>query len=445
MRPIDQTHAADLSSWVESANQPDSDFPIQNLPYCRFQTERGVYLGVGIGDQIVNLTAAAAVGLFDQQLANRLQAETLNSVMSLPVTDRIALRQRISQLLSQGCQELQQSSAATQLLVDQSAATFLVPADIGDYTDFYASVFHATNVGSMFRPNNPLLPNYKYIPIGYHGRGSSILISGSGVRRPRGQLSPVKEGGPPSFEACKLLDYELEVGFYVGGGNRRGESIPLTAAEDHLFGMCLVNDWSARDIQKWEYQPLGPFLAKSFATSVSPWVVTMEALAPFRCPAFERPASDPPPLPYLSHEANESQGGVDIELEVSICSQQMRDAGMEPMRISRGNFRDMYWTIAQMLTHHSSNGCNLQPGDLMASGTVSNREKRSRGCLLELTWDGELDRPVPGTQRTPIQLPSGESRTFLADGDEVVLSGFCRAEGYRRIGFGSCSGRILPA
>ena len=242
-----------------------------------------------------------------------------------------------------------------------------------------------------------------------------------------------------------MLDYEMEVGFFVGTGNVLGEEIPIEKAEDHLFGLCLVNDWSARDMQKWEYQPLGPFLAKSFATTISPWVVTMEALAPFRCPVFERPEGDPQPLDYLNHADNQAQGGVDVRLQVSLTTAKMREGNQDPHVLSRGNFRDMYWTIAQMLTHHSSNGCNLQPGDLMASGTVSNRERTSRGCLLELTWDGDLDNPVAGSQRTPIALDSGESRVFLADGDEVVMSGYCEREGYRRIGFGECRGTIIPA
>lgn len=441
MRPIDHTHSRDLESWVESANAADTDFPIQNLPFCRFATsDDNPRLGVGIGDQILDLSAIA--GFFAEDLQNAVSSSTLACIMQLPVDRRIAIRHRVSELLGKECQELQNNDSA---LVPQAEVEFLLPATVRDYTDFYASVFHATNVGSMFRPNNPLLPNYKHIPIGYHGRASSLVISGTDVRRPHGQLSPAEEGGAPERQPCKLLDYEMELGFFVGPGNPLGDTIPIDQAEDRIFGMCLVNDWSARDIQKWEYQPLGPFLAKSFATSISPWVVTLEALAPFRCATFQRPEGDPQPQSYLSLESNEQQGGVDVQLQVSLTTAKMREENHEPHVLSRGNFRDMYWTMAQMLTHHSSNGCNLQPGDLMASGTVSNRDKGSRGCLLELTWDGDLENPVPGTQRTAIQLASGEERKFLADGDEVIMTGFCQRDNYRRIGFGQCRGTVLPA
>ncbi len=445
MRAIDRTHSLELRSWVTSANAEDSEFPIQNLPFCRFETDdHAPRIGVGIGDQVLDLSACGE--LFPVELQDAIASFSLAAVMELPVALRVQLRHRISELLSDGCDELQGNQALRQRsLLPQSHVTLMLPARIRDYTDFYASVFHATNVGSMFRPDNPLLPNYKHIPIGYHGRASSLVISGTDVRRPVGQLAPTAEGGLPSREPCKMLDYELEVGFFVGPGNTLGDTIPIDKAEDHLFGLCLVNDWSARDIQRWEYQPLGPFLAKSFATSLSPWVVTMEALAPFRCPPFSRPSGDPQPLDYLVDPSQAGMGGVDVRLQVSLTTSQTRDQKLPPHVLSQGNFRDMYWTIAQMLTHHSSNGCNLQPGDLMASGTVSNRERGSRGCLLELTWDGELDHPVPGTQRTPIRLASGEERKFLADGDEVILAGYCEKEGFRRIGFGECRGTILPA
>jgi fumarylacetoacetase len=304
----------------------------------------------------------------------------------------------------------------------------------GDYTDFYCSIFHATNVGSMFRPDNPLLPNYKYVPIGYHGRASSIVISGTDIRRPHGQNRSDQEK-PPVFIPCKSLDYEMELGFFVGKGNELSKSIPISEAESHIFGMCLVNDWSARDIQAWEYQPLGPFLAKNFATTISPFVVTMEALAPFRTKAFERDPDDPEPLDYLNDEQNQKFGGLDINLEVYIHTAKMRSEKIEPYRLSHSNTKDLYWTVGQMLTHHASNGCNLQTGDLIASGTVSGKEKSERGCLLELTWRGT----------EPIDLPSGEQRRFLEDGDEVIMKGFCEREGFRRIGFGECRGRILSA
>jgi fumarylacetoacetase len=307
----------------------------------------------------------------------------------------------------------------------------VLPARIGDYTDFYASVFHATNVGKLFRPDNPLLPNYKWIPIAYHGRASSIVPSGTPVQRPHGQTK-ADTAAVPEFGPSQRLDYELEVGVYIGGGNRLGEPIPIGEAERHAFGLCLVNDWSARDIQAWEYQPLGPFLAKDFLTSVSPWVVTMEALTPFRAPAFVRSADDPAPLPYLASDKDRQRGGIDLTLEVYLLTRKMRDAGMAPHRLSRGSFRDMYWTLAQMITHHASNGCNLQPGDLLASGTVSGPTRDSRGCLLELAGRGS----------EPVALPTGEQRSFLQDGDEIVMRGFCEREGAARIGFGECQGQI---
>jgi fumarylacetoacetase len=286
----------------------------------------------------------------------------------------------------------------------------------------------------MFRPDNPLLPNYKWVPIGYHGRASSIVASGRHVRRPHGQTRDATEGAP-TFGPSRRLDYELEVGVFIGPGNALGTPIPIDAAEQHMFGLCLVNDWSARDIQAWEYQPLGPFLAKSFATTVSPWIVTLDALAPFRAPRPSRSTDDPSPLPYLSSERDAGTGSFAIILEVSLLSAKMRDAGLEPFRISRGSFTDMYWTIAQLVTHHASNGCNLRPGDLLASGTVSGSAKESRGCLLERTWRGT----------EPVELPTGETRAFLADGDEVIMRGYCERPGYRRIGFGECRGRVLPA
>ncbi|HEY0657816.1 MAG TPA: fumarylacetoacetase, partial [Pyrinomonadaceae bacterium] len=286
----------------------------------------------------------------------------------------------------------------------------------------------------MFRPDNPLLPNYKYVPIGYHGRASSIVVSGTEITRPKGQ-NRADENAPPEYVPCKNLDYEMEVGFFVGKCTELGDTISIDDAEEHIFGLCLVNDWSARDIQAWEYQPLGPFLAKNFATSVSPFVVTLEALAPFRAPAFKREEGDPQPLDYLASEANEKNGGFDINLEVYLQTKKMRDENAAPFLLSRSNMKDLYWTIGQMLTHHASNGCNLQTGDLIATGTVSGNSKEERGCLLELTWRG----------KEPIQLPNGEERRFLEDGDEVIMKGFCEKEGYRRIGFGECRGVILPA
>lgn len=445
MIKIDHTHDPQLKSWISSANDPKTDFPIQNLPYCVYRVGPSGRrtIGVGIGDQVLDLRKVADAGLLGDGLIEVASEETLAGIMALPVGQRTAIRHHLSSVLAEGT-EVEQSLVES-ALVHQSDITFCLPCSIRDYTDFYCSVFHATNVGSMFRPTNPLLPNYKHIPIGYHGRASSIVTSGTDVRRPVGQKAPADEGGMPSRGPAALLDYEMEVGFFVAQGNELGETIAIEDAEDHLFGLCLVNDWSARDLQKWEYQPLGPFLAKSFATSIAPWIVTMDALAPFRTAALKRPAGDPKPLDYLASDANETQGGVDINLEVFLSSQQMRDQSIPAQKLSSGNFTNMYWTVAQMLTHHSSNGCNLQPGDMMASGTVSGPERESRGCLLELTWDGDADNPVPGTQRTPIQLTTGETRKFLADGDELTMAGYCENGTHRRIGFGVCSGIILPA
>jgi fumarylacetoacetase len=318
------------------------------------------------------------------------------------------------------------------ILVPQTEAELFLPAQIGDYSDFYASAYHATNVGSLFRPDNPLLPNYKWVPIGYHGRASSIVPSGTPVRRPQGQLKP-PESNRPVYAPTRALDYEAEVGCFVGPGNSLGQPVPLADAEEHLFGLCLVNDWSARDIQTWEYQPLGPFLAKSFATTLSPWVVTFEALEPYRVPAFDRPVGDPAPLSYLDSEANRMRGGVDVVIEVYLSSARMRASSLSPVRLSRGRMADLYWTFGQMFAHHTSNGCNLRPGDLIASGTVSGPGRDSRGCLLELTWRGA----------EPLQLPNAETRTFLEDGDEVTVRAFCERPGAVRLGFGECRGLVL--
>jgi fumarylacetoacetase len=312
-------------------------------------------------------------------------------------------------------------------------ARMLLPAAIGDYTDFYASLHHATRVGALFRPDNPLLPNYKYVPIAYHGRSSSVVISGTPVRRPNGQTQSGEN--PPGFGPSRRLDYELEVGLFAGPGNGLGEPIPIAEAGSRIAGLCLVNDWSARDTQRWEYQPLGPFLSKNFATTISPWVITMEALAPFRCPAYPRPPTDPQPLPYLDDSRDRQSAGIDISLEVRLASERMRNEGLPPLTLSRSNFRDMYWTPAQMVAHHTSNGCNLRPGDLLASGTVSGPEPASGGCLLELTAGG----------KNAITLPTSEERRFLEDGDQVWLVGRCHREGYVSIGFGECAGIVLPS
>jgi fumarylacetoacetase len=424
---INATHDPSLRSWVESANQKDTDFPIQNLPFGVFRPQGSAEpsrIGVAIGDQILDLVICCEAG-FLQELPEKLQeacaAPNLNPLMAMGSDAMSALRRCLSELLRY---DEQTPPPERKILIPMSEAELLLPAAIGDYTDFYASIFHATNVGKLFRPDNPLLPNYKYVPIAYHGRASSIVPSGTSIKRPKGQRKKPEESDP-SFGASQLLDYELEVGFFVGVGNELGQVIAMGRAEEHIFGLCLVNDWSARDIQAWEYQPLGPFLAKSFATTVSPWVVTLEALAPFRCPAFQRAEGDPLPLPYLSSSLDASLGGIDLTVEVLLRSAQMREAGMEPFRLSRASFKQMYWTLAQMLTHQSSNGCNLRPGDLLASGTVSNAEAGSQGCLLEITQRGSK----------PVELPTGEVRAFLCDGDEVILRGYCAKEGYAKVGF----------
>lgn len=444
MYAIDFTHDPSLESWLPSANEAGTDFPIQNLPYCLFQTlDREASVGVGIGDRVLDLKGCLRNGWIDDSWAKVLLQPSLNQLMGLPLAERVELRQAISRLLSADTQADHEKLKIA--LPRQADVEFLLPCKIGDYTDFYASIYHANNVGLMLRPQNPLLPNYKHIPIGYHGRASSVVISGTAVHRPWGQLAPQEEGDNPSWQPSKLLDYELEVGCFVGQGNTLGNPIPISQAEQHLFGICLLNDWSARDVQKWEYQPLGPFLAKSFATSISPWIVTMEALAPFRCAEFSRPTGDPVPLTYLSSHENSKSGGINLSLEVYLRSEKMAHQNMQPFKISAGKFHGMYWTFAQMLTHHSSNGCNMQSGDLLGSGTVSNDTKQSRGCLLEMTWDGSVDNPLPGSQRTSLILPTGEERKFLADGDEVILVGFCEHERYRRIGLGRCVGKVLPA
>jgi fumarylacetoacetase len=434
-RPIDESHDPALRSWVESANHPESDFPIQNLPFGVF-SRRGasepLRIGVAIGDDVLDLFRCRELGLLRELPADVqavLGAPAMNGLMALGAPAMRSLRHHVVRLLRAGS-----SRAEPGALVSMADVELAVPASVGDYTDFYASVFHATRVGRLFRPDSPLLPNYKFVPIGYHGRASSIVPSETPVRRPWGQTR-----GPdqpqPSFHPTRMLDYELEVGVFVGTGNTLGTPVPIDQAEDHIFGLCLMNDWSARDIQAWEYQPLGPFLAKSFATTVSPWVVTLEALAPFRSPAFARAADDPPPLPYLSSAANASGGGIDVQLEVSIRSERMREQGLAPARVGRSSLRDLYWTPAQLLTHHTSNGCNLRPGDLLGTGTVSGPQDGNRGCLLELTANG----------RQPLTLPDGEDRGYLADNDEVTLRGYCEREGFRRIGFGPCRGMITPA
>jgi fumarylacetoacetase len=408
-----------------------TDFPIQNLPYgvLRRSADTDATIGVAIGDRILDLRRSAEGGLFDglpPETRHACACDTLNPLMAQTPRHWHALRARLTELLTT-------PRDVEPYLVPMQDAVMLLPAVIGDYTDFYASIFHATNVGSLFRPDQPLLPNYKHIPIGYHGRASSIVASGAPVRRPQGQtMGP--GAAAPIFGPTRALDYELEAGFFIGTGNALGEPISIESAEDYIFGICLLNDWSARDIQAWEYQPLGPFLGKSFTTTISPWVVPMEALAPYRVPRNARPAGDPEPLPYLDSQEDRAHGAIDLIMEVEITSAQMREANIPPFRLSRGNLKDLYWTIAQMVAHHTSNGCNLRSGDLLATGTVSGPDKASRGCLLEITRRGA----------DPLTLPTGEIRKFLEDGDEITLRGYCERAGLPRIGLGECTGRIGP-
>jgi fumarylacetoacetase len=418
---LDETHDPALRSWVGSANASDTDFPPQNLPFGRFREagDEQWRLGVAIGDQVLDLRRAALV------LSNDMR-----DVMRLPPSARTALRRAISEGLRSGSAK---EASLRNALVAQSTVTLGLPCDIGDYTDFYIGIHHATTVGKLFRPDNPLLPNYKWVPIGYHGRASSINVSPSTLRRPRGQLAG-GEGNPPSLAPTARLDYELEIGLLIGRGNGQGMPIAIVDAEEHLFGVSLFNDWSARDIQAWEYQPLGPFLAKNFASTLSPWMVTMDALAPFRM-AFGRPEGDPLPLPYLDSPENNASGGIDLELEVWIQTQAMRAANHPGDRLSRSNFSDGYWTPAQLVTHHTVNGCNLQTGDLLGSGTLSGPTPAQGGSMLELSGGG----------KRPVALSNGESRTFLEDGDTITLRGYCVRDGFRRIGLGICSGTVLPA
>ena len=436
MSTLNETHHPALRSWVPSANTAGTDFPLQNLPFASFrrlgsgEAFRG---GVAIGDQVLDLTAVAQTGVFAGLALAAVQAgaqDKLNALMALGAPAWSALRLALSRALREGAPE---QAALQACLVPQASAEYGVPARIGDYTDFYTSVHHATNIGKQFRPDNPLLPNYKWVPIGYHGRASSIGVSGQQFHRPKGQTMP-PGATVPSLVPSQRLDIELELGIFVGSGNPLGEPVAMAEAEDHVFGLCLLNDWSARDIQAWEYQPLGPFLSKNFATTVSPWVVTLEALAPYRV-AFDRPADDPQPLPYLDSATNRSQGAFDIQLQVGLQTPQMREAGQADATICRTSYRHAYWTVAQMVTHHTVNGCNLQPGDLFGSGTLSGPTLDQAGALIELTTGG----------KHPLTLPNGESRTWLQDGDAVVIRGWCEKAGAPRIGFGECVGTVLPA
>lgn len=432
---LDETHDARLGSWVPSASPGTGPFPLQNLPFGVFRRPGdSPRIGIAIGDRVLDLhrsVAVGALGVLEPPVHAAALARALNPLMVLGRSAARQVRQAVHALLRV---DSSLPRPPEECLIPLADVELLLPAEIGDYSDFYASIHHATNVGTMLRPDQPLLPNYKWVPVGYHGRASSIVPSGTPVRRPVGQ---VKEDSAPApvVRPTRSLDYECEVAVWVGRGSVLGEPVPIAEADEHLFGLGILNDWSARDVQRWEYQPLGPFLAKNFATTVSPWVVTLDALGPFRVPASRRPEGDPAPLPYLDDPRDREHGGFAIELEVLLSSERMRAAGAAPVQLSRADFSGTYWTAAQLLTHHASSGCNLRPGDLLASGTVSGSTKESRGCLLELTWRGT----------EPLTLPNGETRRFLEDGDEVIMRGSCVREGFATIGFGDCRGIILPA
>ncbi len=433
---LNETHDPKLTSWVESANQSGCDFPIQNLPFAVFRikgSEESFRGGVAIGNQVLDLAAVKNTGVFSGMALNAIEAcsnDELNTFMNMGIDTWSALRSALSKALASG------SSAQGKLencLVAQANVEYALPCNIGDYTDFYTSIHHATSVGKKFRPDNPLLPNYKWVPIGYHGRSSSIEVSGSDFKRPKGQTK-APTATEPSFGPCKRLDYEMEIGVFIGNGNALGDPITIDNAENHVFGICLFNDWSARDIQGWEYQPLGPFLSKNFASTISPWIVTTEALAPYKT-SWTRNEADPQPMPYLESEQNRASGSFDIQLQVLLETEQMRKAQEAPTQMSQSNFKDSYWTVAQMVSHHTVNGCNLRSGDMFGSGTQSGPKPEEAGSMLELSNAGS----------EPISLPNGEKRTFLEDGDTVIMKGWCVKEGAARIGFGLVEATILPA
>lgn len=426
----DDTHDPALTSWVESANG-HADFPIQNLPFGVFSPPGGApRIGVAIGDMILDLAACAEHGLLPASVSELCGDGTLNRLMAAPGGGRAHLRKRLSELLSR---DSARESIADKLHPARDCALHL-PAAIGDYTDFYVGIHHADNVGRQFRPDNPLLPNYKYVPIGYHGRASSIRPSGVPLVRPQGQRK-APDAAVPTFGPSVRLDYELELGVWIGAGNPLGSPIPIARAGEHIAGLCLLNDWSARDVQAWEYQPLGPFLAKNFHTTISPWIVTREALAPFRIAQPARPDGDPAPLPYLLDADDQAHGALAITLEAFLSSRTMRERGTPPFRLSSGPATNMYWTIGQIVTHHASNGCDLNPGDLLGTGTISGPTRDGFGSLLELARGGS----------DPITLPTDETRAFLADGDEVLLRATASADGFASIGFGECRAVVLPA
>jgi fumarylacetoacetase len=436
MNTPNETHDTAVRSFVASANAAGCDFPIQNLPFgvVRRRGLSEAWRGaIAIGDQVLDLGALSRASLVTGEAGQALAAcaaPTLNAFMALGPHAWSRVRRAVWRLLREDSPELARVRAC---LIPQAEIEHALPAAIGDYTDFYASVHHATSVGRMFRPDQPLMPNYKWVPIGYHGRASSIGVSPQRFARPIGQRLP-PGADKPVVGTTQRLDYELELGIFIGVGNALGTRIPVAAAESHVFGLCLLNDWSAREIQAWEYQPLGPFLAKNFATTISPWIVTMEALAPFRLP-WTRPEGDPEPLPYLDAPSVRTHGALDVELQAALHTARMRADGAPPHVLSRSNFRHSYWSAAQLVAHHTVNGCNLQPGDVLGTGTQSGPAPGEAGSLLELTRGG----------KQPLTLPNGEQRGFLEDGDVVILRAWCERDGAARIGFGEAVGEVLPA
>jgi fumarylacetoacetase len=426
---LDETHDPDARSWVDTANG-HAMFPVQNLPLGCFSLsgERQLRAGIAIGDQVLDLCRIE--GLFEGATKHAVEVARggrLNALLAMGAEPRRALRRAVFELLTNASWE----RAVIGALVPATECEMHLPATIGDYTDFYAGIHHAENIGRQFRPDNPLLPNYKHVPIGYHGRSSSIVVSGTPVVRPSAQVKG-PDDAMPSYRPTRRLDYELELGVWIGGANPLGEPIAIDCAGDYVAGLCLLNDWSARDVQVWEYQPLGPFLAKNFTTSISPWIVTTEALAPYRIPQAPRPAEDPQPLPYLLDPLDQARGSYAITMDVHLLTSSMREKGIAPHRLSSGPMSVMYWTVAQLIAHHTCNGCNLQPGDLLGTGTLSGTHPSTFGSLMELSQGG----------KAPIQLPNGEQRTFLEDGDEVIFTAFADAPGRARIGFGECRGRV---
>ena len=419
-------------SWLPAANDPATDFPLTHLPYGAFELDGQPHLCVAIGTHLLDLHHCAQSNLLPPSLTAVCQAPVLNPLMALGPRSWTLLRSTLTALLQHSSPNRQQAEAALHSL---AGATLLKPIHIPNYTDFYASLHHATRVGRLFRPDQPLLPNYKHIPIGYHGRASSILASGIPIQRPTGQTRPQDQTKHPKFQPTNALDYELELALYIGQPSQLGSPISIARAAQHLFGVSLLNDWSARDIQSWEYQPLGPFLSKNFATTISPWVTPMAALEPFRAPATPRPKADPKPLPYLHSAADQRSGNIKVKLEVLLSTKTMRANNLQPHKLTQSSATDLYWTPAQLIAHHTSNGCNLQIGDLLATGTISGPTESSSGCLLELTRNGAQ----------PLTLPTGESRTFLADGDEIILRGSCQTPNHPRIALGECRATILPA